>query len=290
MMRNDGTTMTAERSHSYWPSGRALTGLRRSRGFTAMEIAMVATVIAIFALLVLPVFRNRVEEAKIAAANADLVSLMKAEILCKADTSHFVRLEDLDNTENNTPIPVPVNGITVETPPFRFPADGNPAAYQLFGTTTEWQNFAGPVTAPKWKGPYTVFQRHVKLADFVLANSGTPPNSGMMRATGAGTNTSPSYRPIQNYHQGSPGAPSGAGLFDSDENRIPTDPWGNPYLFYPPIQATATAFESAYAVSWIVCLGPNGLPGDGNGIIEDHFLRGYFPAKLGTGDDLMVQF
>ncbi|MCX7718350.1 MAG: type II secretion system protein GspG [Candidatus Sumerlaeaceae bacterium] len=246
------------------------------RGFTAIEIAMVATVIAIFALLVLPLFRNRVEEAKIAAARADLTSLMKAEQLVKADTGYFVRLEDLDNIELNlpgqpNPTPPP-NGITLEVPPFYY-LEAPPSSRAPL-TVPEWIAFAGTTSKPKFRGPYIAFQNSLRYGDLLTRPENQQLANNLLRS-----------------RTGNPASaifdiPTGP-LFDSLENRIPVDPWGNPYLFFP-----ATG-ETGFASSVIYSLGPDGLPGLLNGTSPNDFLRGT-PNGLGTldpnVDDLQVQF
>ena len=68
---------------------------RGNAGFTAIEIAMVAAVIAILSLIVLPIFRNRVEDAKIAAAQADLEATLNCGVgmvaLVAPDTADAAR-------------------------------------------------------------------------------------------------------------------------------------------------------------------------------------------------------
>ncbi len=258
----------------------------RQGGFTAIEVAMVATVIAILALIVLPLFRNRVEEAKLAATQGDLASLMKAEMVAKADTGYYWRLEDLDNVQaansTATPLAPPANGITVETPPLYFtPLGGgstveNPRAI----TIPEWQALAGTVTEPKFKGPYASFNRSISYQD--LRNA--PIGNFVLRSL-AGNYAA--IRDIQN---------AGTGLYDALTNRHPVDPWGNPYLFFPP----STTYGS-YNYSLIVSLGPDGLPGDadirgGAGMTSAHYTRegsntgSPLDDWLGLGDDIKVQF
>jgi type II secretory pathway pseudopilin PulG len=254
-------------------SSRLATEAQSSRGFTAVEIAMVATVIAIFALIALPIFRNRVEEAKLAAARADLASLMKASILAKADTGFHVRLEDLDNTENNIPTGDP-NGIILETPPFVYPV--GPASLRQSLTLAQIQNFAGPATAPKFRGPYITFQRFTTYGQLQSSALG-----GVLLQSFTGNRLSP----IQDVP---PGQAQGPGLFDSVNNRIPIDPWGNPYLFFP-----ATG-ETGYSNSVIYSMGPNGLPGDGSlggiGAYIRPATQPFLPGNLGSFDDLQVEF
>jgi type II secretory pathway pseudopilin PulG len=247
--------------------------LGKEKGFTAVEIAMVATVIAIFALIALPIFRNRVEEAKLAAARSDLGSLMKAEILAKADTGFFLRLEDLDNTENNVPSS-PINGIVLETPPFVYP--NGPASLRTSLTQAQIVQLAGPASAPKFRGPYITFQRATTYAELKV----NPLASLVLQSV-----TANRLSPIQDV----PAAQAQAvGLFDSDQNRIPVDPWGQPYLFFP------STGETSYSNSVIYSMGPNGVPGDGSLGGSGAYLRplagSLLPGNLGADDDLQVQF
>lgn len=251
---------------------RLLSVRRSRRGFTAIEIAMVATVIAIFALLVLPLFRNRVEEAKFAAARADLASLMKAEQLAQADTGTFLRLEDLDNVELNLPAAPPATGITNEIPPFVY--QKVPPVFRTPLTVPQWQQLAGTTAKPKFRGPYIAFQNSLRYGDLL-----TLPENASLANNLLFTRTGNAASPIYDISAGQ--------LFDSQDNRIPVDPWGNPYLFFP-----ATG-ETGYASSVIYSLGPDGLPGLLPGTSPNDYLRG---AANGLGtqdpivDDLQVEF
>lgn len=288
MTRTDSTMTHRTPSNVAKTFGKPVGRPDSRRGFTAIEIAMVATVIAILALIVLPLFRNRVEEAKIAAAKADLASLQKAETLAQADTGFYFRLEDLDNTQGNpysdanggNPLP-PASGITLETPPFVFYA-ANPASTRAPLDLDAWRRLAGPSNNPKFKGPYTSFQRSVTYEDVRLGRTALPPAFTVRSMMGANAERAPIWD-----------IPSGSGpLFDSDQNRIPVDPWGNPYLFFP------ASSESLYMNSVIYSLGPNGVPGDGTNagnpqawLKPDPALTASNPDQwLGGYDDLMVQF
>lgn len=254
-------------------------------GFTAIEIAMVAAVIAILSLIALPIFRNRVEDAKIAAAQADLNALMKAEQVVKADTDAYARLEDLDNVALNGYLAAPALGVDKEVPFFRYvnpsPAiSPDPDSRDLM-TQLERQQFAGTENNPKWRGPYIAFQRSILYED--LKNGGVVNNQMMF------SESADEYAAIQDR--------SGDGLFDSDQSRIPVDPWGNPYLFFPPNgnSADPTATNGAYSSAVIYSMGPDGMPGDG-GVGAAQYTRGYTITnptatdRLGAGDDLMVEF
>ncbi len=241
------------------------------KGFTAMEIAMVASVIALFALLVLPLFRNRVDEAKIAAAQADLTSLMKAEILAHADTGYYFRLEDLDNVVNNAPNPLPGgwSGVTIEVPPLVYVAGADNRTPRNL-TLQEWYALAGTTASPKWKGPYVTMNRVITYGE--LRSQG----SILLRSVNGGA-----YSPIRDIPAGGVGG-GDPNLYDSNLNRIPIDPWGNPYLFFPPTNETNFNYCSIYS------LGPDGLPGNSQAFTLFNLLREN--GILGTGDDLEVRF
>lgn len=262
---------------------------RQNQGFTAIEIAMVATVISILALIILPVFRDRVEEAKIAAAQADLAALMKQQQLVKADTGSYVRLQDLDNV-SFLGIGVAPNNIDVEVPFFRYDPPSsttvNPADILVDMTVAERRNFSGTADKPKWKGPYIAFQRHT-TKDQLLADAATP-----------GSNLNNAFSQTANTD-----ADAEVGLLilpeDSDESRIPVDPWGNPYLFFPPTGFSESPTDALFPNAAIYSLGPNGGPGDNSqaGNANAWTRAGSYAGGAGIGDgglgkddDLMVQF
>ena len=251
----------------------------RRRGFTAIEIAMVATVIAIFALLVLPIFRNRVDDAKVAAAASDLASLHKAETLAQADIGFYLRLQDLDNIQlnpaGNSAVPPPPAGVDLETPPFLYPAPPSTFTARRALTTAEWRNLSGVSTAPKFRGPYISFQRFAPLSDL---RAGTINGSQFYVRT---INTRLNQSAIWDL-DGTDGA-----LIDNPASRIPIDPWGSPYLFFP------AAGETPYNNSIIYSMGKDGLPGNGSGaqnaaLYQRPTING--PAVLGGDNDQSVQF
>lgn len=262
------------------------------RGFTAMEVAMVATVIAILALIVVPIFRNRVEEAKISAARADINSLVKAETLAHADSDFYYRLEDLDNITMAADASTnpPNNGITIETPPMYYrtamstaDTSRNPMGLDL----PRWRVLAGTQDNPRFKGPYATF---TKVEDYKTLRDTNPV---LFRSTNGNQ-----YAAIRDIPQGSPMAGDPA-IYDAEDNRIPVDPWGNPYLFFPAVNNPDLnnpdpGNEANFNYNSIFSLGPDGLPGDGTGPNGyQNFLREMYngqPYQLGKGDDIEVRF
>lgn len=261
---------------------------RSDLGFTAIEIAMVAAVIAILSLIALPLFRNRVDDAKVAAARADLSALMKAEQVVKADTGYYVRLEDLDNIQELGYESMPPNGVNKEVPWFRYQDPSKtvspdpttrhdmtliPGERKLFAVRADGE--------PRWRGPYIAFQNAILYRDF--SNASVFEFYDQFSVNGA---------------NGLEAAIQDDASKDHEENRIPVDPWGNPYMFFPPSGNVPdpTAINGAYSSSAIYSLGPDGLPGDG-GAAAANYTRAFavnaaptVTDVLGKGDDLMVEF
>jgi type II secretory pathway pseudopilin PulG len=249
---------------------------RMRRGFTAVEIAMVATVIAILALLILPIFRKRTEEARQAAVRDELQSLAKAYILVEADLDGFQpRLQDLDNVMNTSSAQVN-QPLRATEPPYAewnhtigFTAAISPVATQNNRTTR---------VVPNWKGPYIANPKYSAVADieFLLPDAIFP--NGPVYIVGANAS--------------SPQFTDGGGTFsDDDADRYPIDPWGNPYLFFGSGRLNDDT-ESFFNSRVIYSMGPNGIPGDGtispllylrkgDAFLTDPSTRG----ELGTGDD-----
>lgn len=258
---------------------------RGNAGFTAIEIAMVAAVIAILSLIVLPIFRNRVEDAKLAAAQADLNALMKAQQIVKADTDAYARLEDLDNVELLGYTAAPAGGVNKEVPFFRYIKprvnfSPDPLTRQEMNQLQREQ-FAGTETNPVWRGPYIAFQNSILYEDFRVLTS----YNNLSRNGPNGANAA-----VQDY--------TGGNFGDHDQNRIPVDPWGNPYLFFAPTgnAADPSASNGAYPNAVIYSMGPNGLPGDGTAAGPAPYTHAYSiqnpndDGALGKDDDLMVEF
>ncbi|MCB2154787.1 hypothetical protein KQI84_07855 [bacterium] len=179
------------------------------RGFTAVEIAMVASVIALIALLILPIFRQRTREARIVAANDELSSIAKAQLLVEADAGIQARLQDLDNGPR-----IEGEGWDPPTHPPRLYSE------QDFGVA--WNGkvaISGDAIETNWGGPYLAFKREISMSnmpDFYLSTFGGP-----IFVDGATPDT----------------------VLERD--RYPVDPWGQPYLFF----GTETSFNSSVIFS-----------------------------------------
>lgn len=271
------------------------TGIRITRkGFTAIEITAVATIIAILALILIPLLQERVEKTRLVAAKADLQQLMKAEMIVKADINQYVRLQDLDNT---TSYDLPADF----TPPNEDIVDADLAVPHAFwnveiNDTTRHRiaQESDQGSEGMWQGPYMTFN-HFSSINTLLDE-------------GAGV-----------YFWGLPGNPditkpvAGGPIFltsrDDPDDKHPTDPWGRPYLFFgpgilldddlflsegttsgtPPAPVTN---ETDFKNSVIYSMGPDAQPGDGKGLTPINLLRGNPIPVLGEqgSDDLQVQF
>ncbi|MBI1783854.1 prepilin-type N-terminal cleavage/methylation domain-containing protein [Candidatus Sumerlaeota bacterium] len=267
---------------------------RRRRGFTAIELTAVASIIAILALILIPIVRKRLESARLAAAQDDMRSIEVAEMLANADTAYFFRLSDLDNpaadidTFNNPPNAV-AKAQSVRSVP-----NGTWNRNFSVGEQAD-QNKLGLIGAT-WNGPYTTFNK----GKFVALNSMTgdlrfrvvnidvvPGTTSTVPITNAG--------PIPIFTS----ATGGADPFNDDltnQEVTPIDPWGLPYIFFGPgrigVQAGQTAIsnflgvtpETNFGISIVYSTGPNGLPGN---IVPSDALP-YFRQTgiLGTDDDL----
>ncbi len=247
------------------------------RGFTAIEISMVITVIAILALLIIPLFRDRVEAARRAAAQAEIQTFVKAEQLAFADTGFYFRLQDLDNTQE------------YNDPPVRPDQEVPIACWNRPLTQEERRKLhTGPAS---WKGPYITINRF-KYMELRNAIVGLPEFFWSYAGRGG---------PIMNIL--TPGAADWwpdpnvpiANMGDHPDDRILVDPWGTPYLFFGTGRlneegGTFAAQESAFGNAAVFCLGPDGLPGAGT-LYQGNpttLLREW--AIIGYGDDYSAFF
>lgn len=246
------------RSHRFPAARTAGAG----KGFTAIEIVMVATVIAIIALLILPLFRSRTDVARLVAAQDELDSIVKAATLASADTGNWFRLNDMDNsTLYNDPLVDPATEVPI-------------AFWNRTLSAAERQSLS---TSEKWQGPYMAFKKTTTLGELIAANY-----PALWRNGG----------PI--FHIGNGGAAPNAalGANDSNDDRYPVDPWGSPYIFFAPGRLNnpnSGLTESTFGNGAVYSLGPNGVPGNLTGTVTaQDFLRER--GIIGTGDDLKVIF
>ena len=252
---------------------------------------MVVAVIAILTLIALPMFRKRIEEARINGCKDEMKAIATAEELAFAETGFYYRLNDLDNTTdfrdtdfNTGAIPGP-NTVPVACWNRELTLGLHQERWQLCRSDK------------KWNGPYMAFKKFAYLDQMVDPLKGFDQN--MFR-----------------YQTKIQGNPSGGGaILILDDNydiptnayadRYPLDPWGNPYIFFgigalDPNSADSqgTGVAHYYFNCAIFSMGPNGQPGDGQGTIDAQsywrYSIGAYPVGrtscLGLGDDLMYEF
>lgn len=252
---------------------RRQTDTTQQKGFTAIEIAMVASVIAILALLILPLFRTRSDEAKLVAARDELQSLAKALLLVEADTGHAFRLQDLDNGITAS------GGGGVVRPGIDVPVVWSGSNPTLTGVPWVTMNdtertkllpasgsSASLIGASFWRGPYISFQKSLPYAFLKAARPEMFVDLG---------------GPIYDVTGGRSYPYPGGGVTDDSDDRIPIDPWGGPYLF-------VNLAETGYGPRLIYSMGPDGLPGDATPpyVYTSKRLGG----DLGNGDDIEYIF
>lgn len=246
------------------------------RGFSAVEVIAVATIIAILALILIPVLTSQVDKSKLAAASDELSSLAKVISLAQAETNRYFRLQDYDNTSQYDGTANIINDPTTEVP------------VTYWGMTMHLTTGERRRLARIWDGPRTNFHKFSTLQDLYSAYPGaftqiTPPGQIGLNVEG----------PIHVFVTRPLGAGNPSEPFPTQDERhdlYPLDPWGNPYLFFAPgiVSLPGGTQESIYSPI-IYSMGPNGVPGNA-GIPQ--FID-YYPGAgrpLGTGDDITWKF
>lgn len=234
-------------------SAVSLSSCSRRKGFTAVEVAMVATVIAIISLLVLPIFRNRAEEAREAAVLDEISNMAKMMLLAEADISGQPRLQDLDKPQ-----------LTGTEPLGMMPWNGT--------ITMPIQTFSPSNIRANWGGPYLAFSARnsapigsPEVAQYWYSNSDqngfiVVKNNNPLTVDFGGTIGVQTINPAR--------APQVTEVEDNyTDDLYPLDPWGSPYVFFGrgPINST----ESEFNTNLIVSFGPDGVVGTtGNGILN----------------------
>lgn len=247
-------------------------GVVQSRiGFTAIEVSAVATIIAILALVLIPIVRGRVEEARIVAAQDDMMGIEKAQSIVFATTGQYVTLFHLDLINQRDG-----NGDLTYTWPgsWNVPTSINPTLDTVFNA--------------QWGGPY-VAQQNTINANQMIGNF-----PWLLHSPDIG---------------GLDGGPIRVQEWDRDQTindfaplRYPIDPWGSPYIFFGPTAVgdlggggtnpagPPGGVETNFGFPVVYSLGPNGAPGDLVGGVTNPQVYYREAGVLGTGDDLTRNF
>lgn len=224
---------------------------------------MVATVIAIISLLVLPIFRNRAEEAREAAVVDEISNMAKMMLLAEADISGQPRLQDLDNAPiqaGDLLTMMPWNGINAAVTTQAF----NPANIRA--------NWGGPYLAFSARNSAPVGSDEVAIYWYSNADE-----NGFIVTKGSGPTVTNNFGTIP---------PARAPLAteaedDYIEDLYPLDPWGSPYAFFGSSRLNLN--ESEFNTNLIVSFGPDGVVGSGNAdILTNPGLYRRYDA-VGTG-------
>ncbi len=165
------------------------------RGFTALELVAVATIIAIISLLLVQSLRPRVEEAREAGVQYEMGKLAGVMTTAYAETNRWFRLQDYDNTTAYVDYAADP---TIEVPSH---------AYNVAGVS---QRLAAPQRrqlSEKWNGQYYELQNFMTMGDM---------------------NADPYLQLMISNVDG----PIFWNAGDGEElDRYPLDPWKNPYIF-----------------------------------------------------------
>ncbi len=250
--------------------GRRGRALRPSVGFTAIEISAVASIIAILALILIPIVRNQVDKAKIVAAQDDMASIEKGMTIAFAETGFYFRLMDLTLPGAEDPTITPA---------------GNVLPIAL------WNRPVLPTEAVRlgtsWDGPYYAIHRGQAVSEILT----TRPY--LFRGDSPGGLPTPDGGPILVLQEDED-------FLDDDGNGLdravhPIDPWGSPYIFFgagmigdfgnPETDNT----ETNYSTAVVYTVGPDGIPGFSDPTDPQSYFRD-FPDGIGTGDDLRRTF
>jgi prepilin-type N-terminal cleavage/methylation domain-containing protein len=232
---------------------------RRPGGFTIVELLIAVIIIGILVAVIIPIYVNRAEDARIATAQADMDAISTAQQHAAIDTGYFYRVFVLDDVsggdsvspDNNTDV---VDGIVDER--LRNDAGNMPNIFidTKFGTlltngSVIYDRLINSETSFNWNGPYINVAR----------KSG--PKFG---------------RPLNVPYS------------------TPIDPWGNPYLLFTReglmndvtgllvtsySTGTGTYNAQVFDRPTILSMGANGVPGTGAA-----------GSRFGEGDDLYRQF
>ena len=257
---------------------RNIRHISSNRGFTAIEVSAVATIIAILALILIPIMRTRVEEARIAAATDDMVGLDKAASMAFAYTGKSFRTFDLLQPRPN------LENLTVGSAAYNAELQKLPKAFWNRAVTAADE----PNLVANWEGPYIAVQASMTLDEAL------------------------NFFP--HLFRSEDGSASGSGpIFsvdadDDDEQgnnararrKVPIDPWGAPYLMFGvgPMgtagnPADTRSAETNFSTAVVYSLGPNSLPG--NDLDSSNSAKYFRPivggsGVLGQGDDLTREF
>ena len=234
-------------------------------GFTAIEVSAVATIIAIMALILIPIMRNRIDESKIVAAKDDMKAIETAQLVAYSYSSAYYRLQDLNRGTATLTADMTEAERTTEINDKIPPATWNT-------TLTDPQRAA---LANTWKGPYYAIHKSETVSNLLAT-----------------------FPQLFFGAQGE-GGPLLVVTNEDTTREYPVDPWGGPYIFFGSGKIGAGSGESVelgiqfsaetnFSTAVVYSLGPDGAPGDGEQLIPENLFRE--AGILGSGDDIKREF
>jgi Tfp pilus assembly protein PilE len=299
----------------------------RRQGFTALEVAAVAAIIALMAVILIPILRTRVEDSKKVAAQDDMVAIEKAETLAYADTGHYVRLQDLTrpmaNSSTGTSYPSYSPDQVAHVPHAAWNRELKPGfpSYNA-ASTTDYGGTELMAMVRDWKGSQLAVHRSASITTLInqapwLFSNGTEAPSSASTSGGPilvlGANAADDIAILTAAKLGGPANAAGPII------SYPVDPWGNPYIFFgsgkvrdpqvsqalrglqpadADLKHNASATETGqidYGTAAVYCLGPDGLPGTLTGAAAQTSINyyrelGYLGYAGPNSDDLSREF
>ena len=126
--------------------------VRNSRGFTLIEVIVVAAIIAILAGILVPMIFNQVDEARVTKAKAECDSISKAIKKFKVDTSSWPNRTAPAPAAPDVTFLSSSNGTAID------PAVLTGKGFDTTGTASSFsahlKSDNGAYGAGRWKGPY----------------------------------------------------------------------------------------------------------------------------------------
>lgn len=267
------------------------------RGFSAIELAAVASIIAILALILIPIVRTRLETARQTAAVDDMRTIEVAQTLANADTAQTYRLCDLDNPRADLDL-FALTTATVAQKEQAVRSVPNGTWNKPFSSAEQADATKLGLIGALWNGPYTTFNKTKFLpTSALLAN----PQFRVVDIDSLPANTTAGTGPMPIFQSSSTagGAPpnDGSPPFNDDldnNEHWPIDPWGSPYIYFgtgrmgvaagDTANTAASVLETNWGVGAIYSTGPDGYPGNNNVPAPADWFRE--AGILGTQDDL----
>jgi general secretion pathway protein G len=256
-------------------------GMTRDRrgGFTIMEVLIAVMIIGILATILIPVLTSRAKDARVAACESEIQTLVEAEKSAAISVGYLLRLYVLNDLPGrgkgiSSYAPGGVDSVADEQWNVAPNATVSHPTYMFIDLTTNLPLSTAVAEAQYakilresmygWKGPFCTFKRDEKNVEESEPEWGT-------------------VGPVPTHILG-----------------IPNDPWGNDYLLFvrggiilEPMGVFTEAVVSN-GVSYpanvfdrptILSLGPDGMPGDGTKTNASDPDYGF-----GKGDDVCVSF